>query len=156
MSGWSAVVEATEMTGSWPRFVGGSMAMLLLLSIPVLAQKETARTTFEVFQDAKKEWRWRYKAANNLVLATPGEGYKAKADAMKAIDSLKDHIDKMKVEFFEDSKKEYRWRLKATNGNIMAVSSEGYKNKADAERGLELLKKGAKSAKVMEKTEAKE
>lgn len=28
-------------------------------------------------------------------------------------------------------KKEWRWRIKALNGNIIASSSEGYKNKQD-------------------------
>ena len=32
---------------------------------------------------------------------------------------------------------QYRWRLKADNGEIVAQSSEGYHNKSDCENGLE-------------------
>ena len=41
---------------------------------------------FELFQDASREWRWRLIASNNVdVVATSGEGYKAKADALNGI-----------------------------------------------------------------------
>lgn len=37
-------------------------------------------------------------------------------------------------EFYQDSKKEWRWRRKdSTNGKIIGASTEGYKNKADCE-----------------------
>lgn len=35
----------------------------------------------------------------------------------------------MKFEIYKDRKKEWRWRLKARNGKIIAVSGEGYKRK---------------------------
>lgn len=34
-------------------------------------------------------------------------------------------------EYYRDAADEWRWRVKHTNGNILAVSSEGYKNKQD-------------------------
>lgn len=41
---------------------------------------------FELFQDTASEWRWRLIASNNVdVVATSGEGYKAKADAINSI-----------------------------------------------------------------------
>lgn len=36
-----------------------------------------------------------------------------------------------KVEFYQDKNEEWRWRFKASNGNIVADSGEGYKNKAE-------------------------
>ena len=41
-------------------------------------------------------------------------------------------------EVFEDTKKEFRWRLKASNGKIIATGGEGYVAKADCEHGIEL------------------
>lgn len=42
--------------------------------------------TFELFQDASSEWRWRLIASNNVdIVAVPGEGYKATADALNGI-----------------------------------------------------------------------
>lgn len=34
-------------------------------------------------------------------------------------------------EVYKDEKREWRWRLKHLNGNILAGSSEGYTNKQD-------------------------
>lgn len=39
----------------------------------------------------------------------------------------------MKVEIYKQ-KGEWRWRIKARNGRILAVSSEGYKGKRHCER----------------------
>jgi uncharacterized protein YegP (UPF0339 family) len=57
-------------------------------------------------------------------------------------------------ELYKDNKKEFRWRLKASNGKIIATSGEGYVAKADCEHGIELLKKECASAKVDDKSDA--
>jgi uncharacterized protein len=44
-----------------------------------------------------------------------------------------------KIEIYRDDAKEWRWRLKATNGKIVAVSGEGYKNKASILKVLRYL-----------------
>ena len=38
-----------------------------------------------------------------------------------------------KLEFYKDDQGEFRWRLVAANGNVLAVASEGYKNRKDCE-----------------------
>jgi uncharacterized protein YegP (UPF0339 family) len=43
---------------------------------------------FEVYTDKKGETRFRFKASNGEVMFS-SEGYKAKASAVKAIDSIK-------------------------------------------------------------------
>jgi uncharacterized protein len=55
-------------------------------------------------------------------------------------------------EVFKDNKKEFRWRLKASNGLIIATSGEGYVAKADCEHGIELVKTQSASAKVEDKS----
>ncbi|MGF1483678.1 MAG: YegP family protein [Opitutales bacterium] len=47
----------------------------------------------------------------------------------------------MKYEVYEDKAGEYRWRLKADNGQNIANGGEGYKQKADCLHGIELVKK---------------
>ncbi|MBQ6895613.1 MAG: YegP family protein [Oscillospiraceae bacterium] len=54
-----------------------------------------------------------------------------------------------KFEVYEDKAGEYRFRLKATNGQIIAVS-EGYKAKASCLNGIESVKKNAPEAEVVE------
>lgn len=43
----------------------------------------------------------------------------------------------MRFELYRDRRGEFRWRLKHSNGNILATSSEGYKAKASALRCIE-------------------
>lgn len=54
-----------------------------------------------------------------------------------------------KFVIFKDAKGEYRFRLKAANGEII-VSSEGYSSKQACENGIESVKKNAPSASVEE------
>jgi len=54
-----------------------------------------------------------------------------------------------KFEIYQDKAGEYRFRLKATNGQIIAVS-EGYKALASCENGIESVKKNAESEVVEE------
>jgi uncharacterized protein len=44
-----------------------------------------------------------------------------------------------KLEFYRDIVGEYRWRIIAANGNILCVSSEGYKTKQGCEKGLKAV-----------------
>jgi len=44
---------------------------------------------------------------------------------------------------YKDAYGHWRWHLKSTNGNIIADSGEGYVNKADCDRGIEIVKGSA-------------
>ncbi|MFP4530449.1 MAG: HVO_2922 family protein [Halodesulfurarchaeum sp.] len=49
-------------------------------------------------------------------------------------------------EVYEDSAGQWRWRLVAPNGNIVADSGEGYSSKQGAKRGIESVREGAPDA----------
>jgi uncharacterized protein YegP (UPF0339 family) len=51
-------------------------------------------------------------------------------------------------ELFEDAAGEWRWRLVAPNGNIVADSGEGYASKQGAKRGIRSVKAGAPDAPI--------
>lgn len=51
----------------------------------------TVVSKFEVYKDKKGETRFRYRAANGEIVFS-SEGYKAKASAMKSIESLKKNV----------------------------------------------------------------
>lgn len=55
----------------------------------------------------------------------------------------------MKYHVYKDASNEWRWRLKATNGNILADSGEGYSTKADCLAGIQSVK-GSSNAPVVE------
>jgi uncharacterized protein YegP (UPF0339 family) len=56
----------------------------------------------------------------------------------------------MKFHVYKDTNNEWRWRLKATNGNILADSGEGYSAKADCLAGIQSVKGSANSQVVEE------
>jgi uncharacterized protein YegP (UPF0339 family) len=61
----------------------------------------------------------------------------------------------MTFTIYSDSKNEYRWRLRATNGQIIAVSGEGYVSKSDCQAGIRLVQTGAPSASINDETVAR-
>lgn len=44
---------------------------------------------------------------------------------------------------YKDRASEWRWRLKAENGNIIADSGEGYRNRQDCLAGIQLVQGSA-------------
>ncbi len=104
------------------------------------------------------------KAGNGEVIAT-SEVYESEAACRKGIESVKKNAPIANVEdqtvkeivaakcpkfeIYKDKAGEFRFRLKATNGQIIAVS-EGYKALASAENGIASVRKNAEDADVVE------
>jgi uncharacterized protein YegP (UPF0339 family) len=55
-----------------------------------------------------------------------------------------------KFEMYKDARGEFRWRLKAANGQIIATSGEGYTTKASCDNGINSVKSNAPDAEVVE------
>jgi uncharacterized protein YegP (UPF0339 family) len=55
-----------------------------------------------------------------------------------------------KFELYKSPNGEYRWRLKATNGQVIATGGEGYSSKAAAQNGIASVKRSAADASVEE------
>ena len=102
------------------------------------------------------------KAGNGEVIAT-SEVYSAEASCMNGIESVKKNAPVAAVEdqtvegyateknprfeVYQDKAGEYRFRLTATNGQVIATG-EGYKAKASCLNGVESVKKNAPDAEV--------
>jgi hypothetical protein len=56
-------------------------------------------------------------------------------------------------ELYKDKKKEYRWRLRHSNGQVIADSGEGYKEKAGAKNGINSVKENAPAAPIDDQTD---
>lgn len=103
--------------------------------------------TFELYEDAAESYRWRLVASNGEIIADSGEGYASKAKAREAIARVRDvapdaaipSFDDGHFEVFEDAAGEYRWRLVASNGRIIADSGEGYGSKGAARDAAETV-----------------
>ena len=53
---------------------------------------------FQLYKDAKGEFRWRLVASNGQTIATGGEGYKAKDTAKAGIESVKKNAPTAAIE----------------------------------------------------------
>ena len=103
------------------------------------------------------------KASNGQVIAT-SEVYTTDAACKNGIESVRKNapvaavedqtvegyaIEKNpKFEIYKDKADEFRFRLKATNGQVIAVS-EGYSSHANCVNGVESVKKNAPEAEVV-------
>jgi uncharacterized protein YegP (UPF0339 family) len=56
-----------------------------------------------------------------------------------------------KFELYEDTAGKFRFRLKAGNGEIIAVG-EAYESKASAKKGIDSVKRNAAEAEVVDQT----
>ncbi len=104
------------------------------------------------------------KAGNGEVIAT-SEVYSSEAACRNGIASVQknapvagiedqtvegfEKVKHPKFEVYQDKAGEYRFRLKATNGEIIATG-EGYKAKAGCMNGIESIKKNAPDAEIVE------
>ncbi len=116
---------------------------------------------FEV-KKVKSGVKFNLKAGNGEIIAT-SEVYTTEAACMKGIASVRrccvgpvedqtvedfQVLKHPKFEVYVDKAGEYRFRLKARNGEIIAVG-EGYKAKSSCLNGIESIKKNAPESPVV-------
>ncbi len=117
-----------------------------------------------VVKETKTGIKFDLKAGNGEVIAT-SEVYTTKAACVKGIESVKKNSavaavedqtvegfateKNPKFEIYKDKAEEFRFRLKATNGQVIAVS-EGYTTHANCVNGVESVKKNAVDAETVE------
>jgi uncharacterized protein YegP (UPF0339 family) len=107
---------------------------------------------YQVYQDVSGKYRFRLRAGNNKIVAV-SEGYDQHAGCMNGVKSVKNNcsaaiedltlkgaaISNPKFQVFSDKISEYRFRLIASNGEIVAAS-EGYQAKEGCLNGIAAVK----------------
>ena len=132
---------------------------------------QASKATFELYEDAGEEWRWRLRHRNGNIIADGAEGYASKQKATQGLESVKRNADgaylldktkddgeldseeggsKATFELYRDEADKPRWRLVHENGNIIADSSQGYSSKQKAKQGLRSVRMNAPGAPVEE------
>ena len=108
---------------------------------------------YQVYKDIAGKYRFRLRAANNKIVAV-SEAYENKAGCMNGVMSVQKNCDSHiedqtvemqklsnpKYELFTDDVSEFRFNLKAANGEVIATS-EGYETKEGALNGIEAVKR---------------
>ena len=117
-----------------------------------------------VIKETKTGFKFDLKAGNGEVIAT-SETYNSLDACKNGINSVITNAPEAavedqtvegfateknpKFELYTDKKGEFRFRLKAKNGQIIATG-EGYKAKAGCKNGIESIKKNVVDAKIVE------
>ena len=108
---------------------------------------------YQVYKDRAGKYRFRLRAGNNKIVAV-SEAYESKAGCMNGVKSVQknceshvedqtknmEKITNPKYEIFTDSAGEFRFNLKASNGEIIAAS-EGYETKEGVINGIEAVQR---------------
>lgn len=113
--------------------------------------------TFEIYEDSVGEYRWRLTSGTDII-ADSGEGYRSKSGARDAIDRVQRYAGDADIletgtphfELFEDNAGEWRWRMVASNGRIVADSGEGYSTKSNARSAIKNVQSDAGTANINE------
>lgn len=115
-----------------------------------------------VVKATKTGFVFNLKAGNGEVIAT-SEVYTTEAACMKGVESVRNNaadakledqtvaevaaVTNPKFELYTDKAGEFRFRLKARNGEVIAAS-EGYKAKASCLNGIDSVRRNAPDAAV--------
>jgi len=124
------------------------------VAVPSEDEAIESAATFELFEDAGGEWRWRLRHRNGNVVGDSGEGYASKSNAKRALARVREHVaaadylrvDPVAFEVFRDAGGKWRWRLIHENGNVLADSGQGYASRSKARQGLDSVRSNAAEA----------
>ena len=146
-------------------------------TIAKAAPKKQSAQPAEVVKKAKFVYRktdkgnyvYKLYSSNYRVIAIGGEPYsslsamktginsiiKNAADAPVEDQTLKKVVEQKcpKWEIYLDAKGEYRFRLKASNGNIVCITNDGYLSKPACKNGMQAIAKAAANAEIVQSDE---
>ena len=59
------------------------------VAVPSEDERIASQATFELFEDAVEEWRWRLRHRNGNIVADSGQGYASRSNAVEAVTGVK-------------------------------------------------------------------
>ena len=127
---------------------------------------DTAATKgFEIFEDKAGEWRWRLRASNGELVAISEQGFASKSGVVKTLDVVRRNVAEAEgheeatfaedgseiqggkgFEIYEDKAGEWRWRLRASNGELVAVPEQGFASKSGVVKALDVVRRNVAAA----------
>lgn len=124
-----------------------------------------AKGQFVCYKTAKGYWNYRLKASNKETIAVSGgTGYSSISACKAGIESVRrntgakiedqtlqkfEQLTNPKFEIYMDKAGKYRYRLKASNGELICTSEDGYASKDSCKKGIASLAKWAAEAEVV-------
>jgi len=106
--------------------------------------------TIQIYPDKIGEWRFRFLCAKGESRLRASEGYNAKVNAYKGIDSVIRNMDEDKrLDFKTNSRGKHFFTIKARNGNILAMS-RNHLELESLESDLAVIREQLRSAETVE------
>lgn len=131
--------------------------------------ESTKKAKFVYRKTEKGNYVYKLYSSNYRVIAIGGEPYssltamktginsiiKNAADAPIEDQTLKKVVEQKcpKWEIYLDAKGEYRFRLKASNGNIVCITNDGYLSKPACKNGMQAIAKAAANSEIVQSDE---
>lgn len=128
-----------------------------------------AKGQFAYYKTAKGYFNYRLKASNKETIAVSGgTGYSSLASCKAGIESVRKNCNSQiedqtlknytelpnpKFEIYADKAGKFRFRLRARNGELLAVSEDGYTSKDSCKKGIVSLGKWALDSDVVAEDE---
>ena len=121
---------------------------------------------FAYYKTAKGYFNYRLKSFNKITIAVSGgTGYSSLASLKAGVESVRKnatvHVDDLtlkdrkealkfpKFEIYQDKAGEYRFRLYASNGELLCISEDGYASKDSCKKGIHSVAKWAQTADII-------
>lgn len=121
---------------------------------------------FAYYKTAKGFFNYRLKSFNKITIAVSGgSGYSSLAALKLGVESVRKnantHIDDLtlkkkgeplkypKFEIYLDKANEFRFRLYASNGELLCISEDGYSTKDACKKGIQSVAKWSKDAVIV-------
>ena len=130
---------------------------------------------FEIHEDKAGKWRWRLRARNGELVAMSDQGFTTKAGVVKALDVVRRNVVEAEgheeaptgddaaeaknikgFEIYEDKSGHWRWRLRASNGELLAIPEQGFASKAGVVKALDVVRRNVADAEGHVEPEAEE
>ena len=130
---------------------------------------------FEIHEDKAGKWRWRLRARNGELVAMSDQGFASKAGVVKALDVVRRNVAEAEgheeaptgddaadaknitgFEIYEDKSGHWRWRLRASNGELLAIPEQGFASKAGVVKALDVVRRNVADAEGHVEPEAEE
>lgn len=121
---------------------------------------------FAYYKTTKGYFNYRLKSFNKITIAVSGgTGYSSLASLKAGVESVRKnatvHVDDLtlkdrkealkfpKFEIYQDKAGEYRFRLYASNGELLCISEDGYASKDSCKKGIQSVAKWAPTADII-------
>jgi uncharacterized protein YegP (UPF0339 family) len=131
--GWLAL-EVTIRRALEQLEASGKPRRQSLAEVEVGAPSRRRTMVMEIYEDAGSDYRWRLRAVNGHIVGESVEAYSSRRNAIDAARSIAAVQRGSHIEIDQDQHGHWRWTMRASNGELVARSSDSFASRYNAER----------------------